>query len=446
MSNIFHAYDVRGIYPTELNEETAFRIGKAAVKHLKAKVLVVGEDARISSPALREQLVRGITSMGCDVLYIGRCTTPLFYFSVTNLKTDGGVMVTASHNPPEYGGFKIVRAGSMPVSGDSGLMEVKELSGTEIPQSGKIGKVKNESLLNDYVDFAIEKSGIKKGEKLGLKLVVDAGNGMTPLVLNPLRDRLEVPFVPLFFNIDGTFPSHSPDISRVESLTALTNMVVTEKADLGVAFDGDGDRIMFVGHDGTIIRSEYILALLFSSGNSLFKKHKTVYDLRFSREIKKLFGERGIPSRVGYTFIKRNMIEKDCDIGAEISGHIFFKETNYSEMSILVMLKILKIMADSKRPIMGMIAPWQKGFYSGEINIELGGKMQAADILSRLKIKYREGRIDELDGVTVEYHDWWFNLRPSNTQPIVRLVVEADTKELMEQKVGELTFSIKNAL
>ena len=164
MSNIFHAYDVRGIYPTELNEETAFRIGKAAVKHLKAKVLVVGEDARISSPALREQLVRGITSMGCDVLYIGRCTTPLFYFSVTNLKTDGGVMVTASHNPPEYGGFKIVRAGSMPVSGDSGLMEVKELSGTEIPQSGKIGKVKNESLLNDYVDFAIEKSGIKKGE------------------------------------------------------------------------------------------------------------------------------------------------------------------------------------------------------------------------------------------------------------------------------------------
>ncbi|MDP3697389.1 MAG: phosphomannomutase/phosphoglucomutase [Candidatus Taylorbacteria bacterium] len=449
MSNIFKAYDIRGVYPEEINKEIAFKIGGATVKFLQSKNpgkkldLVVGEDCRLSSPTLRGAVIDAATKAGAKVYYIGFCTTPLFYFSVNKLKADGGIMVTASHNPPQYGGLKIVASDSKPIGADTGLKEIEKMSQEkfEFVAGGTIEEV---NLVSDYIDFLIAESGLRPKETK-LKVVIDAGNGMTPIVLNSLMDKLGVPYTPIYFKIDCSFPNHSPDISRREALADLVEKVKELGADLGVAFDGDGDRIMFVDGNGEIIRAEYILALLFKKYSGFFNKPKTVYDLRISKSVKELFGSRGIVSRPGHSFIKKVMRENNADLGGELSGHFFFKKMRYAESSVLVMLKIFKIMSENGKPISELIKPFQKYWHSGEINMEIQNKEQGAMIIQKLKEKYKDGKIGELDGVTAEYGSWWFNVRPSNTEPIVRLVVEADTRELMQGKVKELMEEIKKA-
>ena len=374
MTEIFRTYDIRGIYPTELNEETAFRVGKTTAKFLNAKILVVGEDARVSSPVLRAKLVEGITSMGCDVLYIGQSTTPLFYFSVNKLKADGGVMVTASHNPKEYNGLKIVGPGSVPVSFDAGLKEIKTLAEENKFESGTAGTVKNTNLVQDYASFVIEKSQILNAKTEKLKVVIDAGNGMTSLVLKPLLEKINLNNVSLFFNIDCTFPNRSPDVSIAENLRALSNMVITEKADLGVAFDADGDRVIFTDEKGGFIPSSFMVALLFEDAKTFFHKPKVVYDMRFSRSVKELLGSNGFKSRPGHSFIKQAMMVNDADFGGELSGHLFFKEMNYVESSILGMLKIIRILSSNGKPMSELIKPFQKYYNSGEINMTIKGR------------------------------------------------------------------------
>jgi phosphomannomutase len=450
MSNIFKAYDVRGIYPEEINKEIAFKIGCATVKFLQAKNLnkklnlVVGEDCRLSSPTLRGAVIDAITKAGANVTYIGPCTTPLFYFSVNKLKADGGIMVTASHNPPQYGGLKIVGFESSPIGAESGLKEIEKISQETLELTKESGKVEEVSLVSDYVDFVIKNSKI--GYNLNkLKIVIDAGNGMTPLVLRPLFEKLAMKPDQLYFEIDCSFPNHSPDISRAEALVDLKKRVMDTRGDLGIAFDGDGDRIMFVDEKGEIIRAEYILALLFKEGSGFFGKPKIVYDLRVSKSIKEFIGSMGVKSRPGHSLMKQVMRENHANIGGELSGHFFFKETKYIESSVLVMLKILKIISKSQKSLSELIKPFQKYYHSGEVNMPIDNLERGAQMIKNLKEKYRDGKIDELDGVTVEYRDWWFNLRLSNTEPIVRLVVEADTKDLMDQKVKELIEEIKNA-
>lgn len=449
-SNIFKAYDVRGTYPDEVNTEVVFDVSNAAARYLNAKTIVVGEDGRNSSPELREAAIKGVLASGCNVLYIGRCTTPLFYFSVNKLNADGGIMVTASHNPPQYNGLKIVGRSAMPIAEDSGLTDIKNLIDKEF-KAPNLGKIESADTLDDYVDEVIKMAGKFKilnnrakpssGLYGHLKIVIDAGNGVASITLKPLLKKLGLEYTPLYFDIDGSFPNHLSDISREENLRDLKEKVLQENADLGVAFDGDADRIFFIDKTGLTIRSDYVLALLYKFSTGVFRKPKVVYDLRFTKSVKEFFGSRGIRSKPGHTFVKSMMRKTEAGLGGELSGHFAFKEINYAESAVLVMLKIFKILNEEKTTIGEIIKPWQKYFNSGEINIEMDDSRQ---VLDKIKSNYLDGKIDELDGITIEYPNWWFNLRLSNTEPVVRLVVEADTKELMEEKKTELTQALSS--
>ena len=453
MANVFKAYDVRGVYPDEINKELSFKIGGATVEFLKANLpagrqgtLVVGEDCRLSSPTMRGAVIDAATRAGAKVYYIGACTTPLFYFSVDKLKADGGTMVTASHNPPQYGGLKIVGSQSRPIGSESGLKEIEKISQGEIQPARDMGKVEEVNLTDDYIDFVIQKSGIRSEKLKNLRIVVDAGNGMTPLVLGPLFEKIGIKPSLLYFDVDCSFPNHSPDISKAEALADLKRKVLETRADIGIAFDGDGDRASFLDKNGNKIGAEFILALLFKSESGFFRKPKTVYDLRASKSVKELLGGAGIRSRVGHAPIKELMRKHNAVLGGELSGHFFFKEMGYAESSMLAMLKVLKIISESNKSLDELIKPFQKYFHSGEVNMPIDNNEQGKIIIQKLKEKYKDGKVDELDGVTVEYVDWWFNLRLSNTEPIIRLVVEADTEVMMEEKRNELLKVIKNPL
>jgi len=355
-------------------------------------------------------------------------------------------MVTASHNPPQYGGLKIVGPDSRPIGSESGLKEIEKISEGEFNSADQAGTIKEVDLVSDYINFLIKESGINVSSNNNIKLVIDAGNGMTPSVLDSLIKKLGLPASRMYFEIDCNFPNHSPDISKAEALNDLRNKVMEERANLGVAFDGDGDRVMFVDNDGKIIRAEFILALLFEDKSSLFKKPKTVYDLRISRSVKELLGDRGIKSRPGHSMMKKVMRDHDADLGGELSGHFFFKEMKYVESSILVMLKLLKIMSKTGKPLSDLVRSFEKYYHSGEINIDISKNLNIkTSVIQILKDKYGDGIIDELDGITVEYLNWWFNVRASNTEPLLRLVVEAETKEMMDQKAAEISEVIKNA-
>lgn len=442
--SIFRAYDVRGIYPQELNEESASRIAMATARFLKANVLVVGGDARISTPGLKQATIKGITNIGCNVIDIGQCTTPLFYFSVNQLDADGGIMVTASHNPPQYGGFKIVGKGSLSISGDNGLPDIQSLSEVEFEGTSSVGSITETSLKDDYVNFLFNESKNIPGRVKDLKVVIDASNGVTPIVLKDLLAQIKLNVSPLYFDIDGTFPNHLSDTSREENLKDLKNKVTSEGANMGIAFDGDGDRMAVVDERGMVIRADMITALL---AGHFYKDKKIAYDFRFSRAVKDALGESGVASKTGHSFVKATMRQNDCSFGGELSGHFFFKEMNYVDSAILAMLRLVEFLAREDKPISQLVKPFMKYANSGEINIELGIMNHALriKILEKLKEKYFDGKVSELDGITVDYPDWWFNVRFSNTEPVIRMVVEANSKELMEQKVSELTSLIKKA-
>ena len=456
MSNIFRAYDVRGIYPTELNEEITAKIAAATIKFLNAKKIVVGEDARISSSNLRKAVLDGATKAGCDVVYIGQSTTPLFYFSVNKLGVDGGIMVTASHNPPEYNGLKIVGPGAVPVASISGLFQIRDTlpnvcserdpceAGSPLEEVTKTGTVQTASLVKDYLDVLVKGSGLKHKNT---KFAIDTSNGMAPVVLKPLFEKLGLePFL-VNFDIDGSFPNHSPDISKKENLQQLKNKILEIGAEVGFAFDGDADRLTVLDEKGEKLPAEFVVGLLFKAKSRLFRKPKVAYDLRFSRVIRELFGKNGFPSPTGYVFVRKKMKEIDADLGGELAGHFDFKEMNYAESAVLAMLKILNIVASSGKKVSALVQPFKKYFNSGEINIPIEQNDDLkSGIMNNLKNKYGDGKQSFLDGITVEYDSdpassgarWWFNARFSNTEPLVRVVVEAKTEKLMQGKVDEL--------
>ena len=441
MSNIFRAYDVRGVYPDELNEGIAEKIAGATAKFLNAKKLVVGEDARVSSPALRKAVFDGATKAGCDVHYIGQCTPPLFYFSVNRLGADGGIMVTASHNPPQYNGLKIVGPGATPVASISGLFKIRDMVNEVTESSVKKGAVQTTSFLNEYIDFLARETKLKHKNT---KFIVDASNGMAPVVLEPLFEKLDLKPVQINFDINGSFPGHSPDISKKENLEQLKNKILETGAEVGFAFDGDADRLTVLDEKGEKLPSEFVVGLLFKAQAGLFKKPKVAHDLRFSKSVRELFGKNGFPSPTGYVFVRKKMKEVDADLGGELAGHFDFKEMNYTESAVLAMLKTLGIVSSSGKRLSELVAPFKKYFNSGEVNIPIDQNDDLkSEIMENLKNKHSDGKQNFLDGIMVEYPDWWFNVRFSNTEPIVRVVVEANTQELMERRVRETTSEIK---
>ncbi|MCD5396322.1 MAG: phosphomannomutase/phosphoglucomutase [Candidatus Pacebacteria bacterium] len=447
---IFRAYDIRGVYPKEINKNVAYFVGKAFCLFLKehyrisSPKIVVGYDARVSSPTLYKGIKQGICGAGGKILDLGFCSTPLNYFAIWHKKADGGVMITASHNPKEYNGFKLslrkVRALSTQQGTEIIYKKILRLKKTGLKQE-KIEKIEKINILDDYFSF-LEKKIKEKGFS-SQKLIVDFSNGSTGPIFKEFSKKFKINYKALFEKPDGNFPNHDPNPFKEGNQKFIKRYLKRGRFDMGVMFDGDGDRICFLDEKGNFIRADYILALLAIFYLKFSKSKYVVCDLRASRGIKEAIervGGKLIKSRVGYPFIKKEMEKYKAFLGGELSGHYFWKEASFSEASLLTLLCLMKVLKFSKKPLSSLVASIAKYESSKEINFEVEDKIGK---IEKLKKIYKDGKISELDGLTVEYRDWWFNVRPSNTEPVLRLTVEANTKELLEKKVKELKKAIE---
>jgi len=446
MAGIFKAYDVRGIYPGEIDETTARQIGLAFQHVLDAEdraapagaTVVVSRDMRSHSAGLQEALVDGLTAAGLDVVDIGLATTPMSYFAVGHLGAAGGVQVTASHNPARYNGFKFSRRGARPVSGDHGiaLMEEKVAAG-DLPEAATPGRRTGADVRDAYREHVLAHLDPPAGDARRLTLVADAANGMGTLY-RPLLESMGIDLVPLYFELDGTFPNHEANPLKEENLRDLQAAVRREGADLGVSFDGDADRSAFVDERGEAIGSDLVTALI---GGELLERHPgraVLYDLRSSKAVDEYIREKGgepVRERVGHSFMKATLRKKDGIFGGELAGHYYFADNYYADSSILAVVEILNLLRKTGRPLSALVAPLRRYAKSPEINFEVEDKQAKIDELAR---RHAAADVDYLDGISVRYPTWWFNVRPSNTEPYLRLVMEADTEEELERRKAEL--------
>jgi len=440
---IFKAYDIRGIYPTQLNEETAYLVGKALAEYLKPKNIAVGRDMRLSSPALFESLTGGILEAGADVINIGLCSTDELYFAVGKFGYDAGVMITASHNPKEYNGFKICRKEAVPLSGDSGLKEIQQIIASEkFSTSKKKGNLIQKDVTDDYIRHILSFVDVKKINPF--KIVVDAGNGMSGLLVPKLFEKLPGQLIPMFFELDGSFPNHPASPIEPENLKFLQEKVLQEKAFLGAAFDGDADRVFFVDEKANMLGGDIVTALV---AKSLLKKEKgatILYNIICSRTVPCVIQESGgkaIKTRVGHALIKPLMKQYNAVFGGEHSGHFYYRDNFYADSALITLVVFLELLSEENKKASELVKEIDRYFRSGEIN------SQVEDISNKLKeIEkiYSNGKIDHLDGLTVEFDNWWFNVRPSNTEPLLRLNVEAESPELLQQKTQELLAQIRD--
>ncbi len=437
--NIFRAYDIRGIYPKELNEDAAYFIGQAFVKFLGKKNLkiVVGRDNRISSPPLFKALSKGIISQGGSVIDIGLSTTPMLYFAVAHYKYDGGIEISASHNPPQYNGFKLVKEKAIPISEKTGLKEIKKIIQRAKFKKGERSKIRKKKILSDYLKFNLREININRLKPL--KIVVDTANAAPGILIPYLERKLPIQIYSLFEKLDGNFPNHFPNPLIKENLKSLRKEVKTKKVDLGVAFDGDGDRIIFVDENGKIISGDLITALI---SILILKKNpgaKILYDIRSSRAVREFVKEnqgRPVVWRVGHSFIKEKMRRENIIFGGEFSGHYYLKKHYFSEAPFFVLFKILETLSETKKNLSQLIKPLERYFCSGEINFKVKDKKKTLKLLEK---KYQKGEISHLGGLRIDFKDWWFLARPSGTEDLLRLIIEAETKKLMIKKKKELT-------
>ena len=437
MSGIFKAYDIRGIYPADINEDIAYAIGRAYITFTGAKKVVIGRDMRPHSKQLFDGISRGITDQGADVVDLGLSSTPQSYFANGTLKADGSVMITASHNPGEWNGFKLCRANAVPISGVTGIMDIQEIVEKRAWQDPAAkGKISTYDITGEYADFL--RSFAKLDRKL--KVVVDYANAMGLYEIAGIRDLFEI--IPMYDEMDGTFPNHEANPLKLDTLDAIRAKVKEVKADFGAAFDGDADRCGFIDDQGEIIPMDLFTALI--AQDILTKGPATIlYDLRSSKAVKECIeanGGKAIQCRVGHAFIKNQMRENDAVFAGELSGHYYFKQNFTAESQGLAMIMLANLICAKNQPLHELVAPLKKYFASGEINSKVA---DVAPILAEIKSKYADGHMFELDGISSEYADWWFNVRASNTEPLLRLIVEADTKELMEAKRDELLAIIR---
>ena len=434
--SIFKAYDIRGTYPDQIDEAIARRIGAAFAKFLGAKTLVVGRDMRTMAPSVQDAVIEGILDQGCDVLDIGLASTPTTYYAIGKLACDGGLCVTASHNPKQYIGFKLCRAEARPLSADFGIPDIEELvrSGDLTPAAER-GKRDQVNVTEDFCDhIAGFASGIAP-----MRIVVDYANGMGghegPKVFSRIPG-LEV--VPLYEELDGTFPNHEANPLKESNLDDLRAKVREVGAPLGLAFDGDADRCAFVDEEGRTVHADLITVII---GRGMLERHPgkgIIYDLRSSKvvpeEIVKM-GGRPVRERVGHSFMKETMRKKDCIGGGELSGHFYFAENYFTDCGVLAGIMVLNQLSKEGRSLKAAADELRRYYGTGEINFRVDdkeGKMR------EVETRFADAEIDHLDGVTVTYPDWWVNVRPSNTEPYLRMCLEADTPERMAEKRAEL--------
>ncbi|MEM7253213.1 MAG: phosphomannomutase/phosphoglucomutase [Pseudomonadota bacterium] len=431
--SIFKAYDIRGIYPSELDEDMAYRIGRAAAEFLNATELVVGRDARSHSPVLTEALCRGIRDAGTGVIELGLVTTPMVYFGVEHLGSSGGIMVSASHNPGEYNGFKICREHAIPVGEAGGLKDIESLAraGFDTP-SGCRGETRSVELVEDYLDHVLATSG--PIGQIKFKVAIDCGNGMAAAALGPLLERLSLDTEILFFEPDGTFPNHEADPLKLENLAWLVDAVKDTGSDFGVAFDGDGDRAVFVDDQGVPVSSDLMTAVLSRRQLKREADGLVLYDLRSSRvvaeEVERL-GGRAAMCRVGHSFVKAEMRESRALFAGELSGHFYFRfsEDLYADDAIAAFVNAISVLHEEGRPLSDIVSPLRTYSASGEINRRVS---DIDALLDAIEAEHADAPlVSRLDGLYVSYDDWWFNLRPSNTEPVLRLNLEARTEAEM---------------
>jgi phosphomannomutase len=427
---IFKAYDIRGIVPTELDTKTAYLIGRAVGVFIAKSPIVVSRDMRLSGPEMSAAVIEGITDSGRSVVDAGLLSTPANYFTIGYYGYAGGVQVTASHNPKEYNGFKISRENAIPVAYETGIDRIEAMvKNATFPPAAQKGKVAHRDVLDDYNRHVL--SFVR--DMRPLKVVIDAGNGMASTMLPPILDKLPCRTTRLFFDLDGSFPSHEPNPLHEANLRALCDAVVREKADLGVAFDGDCDRIGYVDEKGVPISNDLAGALMARQVLHVERGATILCDPRSSlavREEIEAAGGKVQVERVGHSYMKATMRRLRAPFGLELSGHFYFRDNFCADSGDISMITMLNLLSAEKTPISELMRPLRRYSSTGEVNFHIDDKDGKIEEISR---KFADGRESRIDGITVEYPDWWFNVRKSNTEPYLRLTLEGRTRELMEK-------------
>jgi phosphomannomutase len=445
---IFKAYDVRGLYPSEVNEEAARLIGRGFVTYLQARRIAVSRDMRLSSPSVAAAFIEGARAQGADVVDYGMMGTDMLYYAVARDGHDGGAQITASHNPKEYNGIKMVRKEAFPLSGDAGIGDIRDMitTGALPRESDHHGSVSERQVLDEYVQHVlafIDPSIIKP-----FNVVLDAGNGIGGMVAPRLFEKLPCRTTGLCMDVDGTFPNHEANPLIEENRRDIVERVKQDGADIGIAWDGDADRVFFIDGTGEFVAGDFVTALL---AEAFLIKHpgaKIVYDVRASYAVKDIvakYGGTALMNRVGHAFFKKRMREENAIFGGEVTGHYYFRDNFYADNGFIPALLILELMSRKGQTLAELLAPLrEKYFISGEINTRVSSMQVAQEKMDMLAAQYTEGRVYTLDGVSAEFHDWHFNVRASNTEPLLRLNLEAVTEGQMEDKRDEVLALIRS--
>lgn len=431
--SIFKAYDIRGIYPEEIKEEDVKNIARATVRFIKAKSILIAMDNRISSPSLKEAVLDGLFEEGVTVFDAGMTTTPMFYFAVNKSQADGGIMITASHNPPQYNGLKITSKEARPIGEISGLLEIKEM----VLKGGFSSTVhdsalKRQDYLDAYVDFLTQGISVQP-----LTLAIDSACGVAGTVISKIASQLNLNIIPLCFAPCKEL-AHEGNPMKEENVQDLVAVLREGKADMGVAFDGDADRIFFFDNKGQRIWTHSIACVLADYYLQLHPKSSVIADVRMPKVLKEVVEKNNgtfLESRVGHTFIKKLMRERGSVFGAEVSGHYYYKDFFNADSGLYTLMQILNIMSLHKKTLKELCAPYEERFQSGELNYTVHDKQGAIDSLKNL---FKDGQISNLDGLSIHFSDWWCNIRPSNTEPFLRVNIEANTDLLLQEKKQEI--------
>jgi phosphomannomutase len=445
--DIFKAYDIRGVYPGEIDEAGAKAIGTAFATYLGADEIAVGHDMRLSSPSLVAAFIDGVTEQGVNVSDYGMLSTDMLYFAVASANHGGGAQITASHNPKQYNGAKLVREGAFPLSGDAGINDIRDMiAGGELPKpAARRGTVTKKSVLDRYVAHVL--SFIDPSIVKPFNVVLDAGSGTGAIAAPTIFDRLACKTTRLCFEIDGNFPNHEANPLIEENRRDITEAVIRQKADVGIAWDGDADRCFFIDGTGEFISGDFITALLAQAFLLKQPGATIIYDLRASYAVKDIVaahGGKALMNRVGHAYIKRRMRETNAVFGGEVTGHYYFRDNYFADNGMIPALLILELMSKHGKTLHELLAPLrEKYFISGEINTKLAHMDHVAAKLDAIAKKYADGRQERLDGLSVEYPDWHFNVRPSNTEPLLRLNLEATTPSQMAARRDEVLALIR---
>jgi phosphomannomutase len=445
--SIFKAYDIRGIYPDQFNEEDAWKIGYASAQFLRSMLsgyergqansqsLCVGRDMRTHSRALADALIEGIRACGANVIDIGMIDTPQMYFAVNYFGTCGGVQVTASHNPAKYNGFKVSGLQARPIGVDTGLKDIEHIATALIHTKGKAtGKVEEFDLTGKYKNHVLK---FLRPNLMPLKIAIDASNGMAGKMVPAIFGDLPIKIIPLNFEHTGEF-KHEPNPLIEENLAEVKTVAKKNKCDFGICFDADADRLMMVDQIGKNISCDLLTALMASYFLKSNPHSAIVYDLRSSWVVpEEILKNGGTPrrERVGHAFMKKALRDSHAVFGGELSGHFYYRDNYYADSGMITLVHVLNIVSAAKMPVSELIRPLRRYYSSGEINFKVEDKQAKMDELAK---RYSDGQIDNLDGVTIQYKSWWFNCRPSNTEPLLRLVVEAKSKEVLEEKLSRI--------